>query len=81
MMPAAPPLFSITTEMFHMVESFCPTTRASASVPPPGGKPTTMRTGPDGRVCALSMGDATMAAVAAVALIKVLRCMVSLPDG
>ncbi|OQC06493.1 MAG: hypothetical protein BWX79_02081 [Alphaproteobacteria bacterium ADurb.Bin100] len=50
--PAAPALFSITTDRFHMVASFWPTTRASASVPPPGGKPTTMRTGPLGKVWA-----------------------------
>ena len=49
-MPAAPALFSTITWVFHMAESFCAITRASASVPPPGEKPTTMRMGPLGRV-------------------------------
>src|SRR5436305_178704 len=43
------------------------------SVPPPGAKPTMMRIGPAGSVCARSMGAASAAAVAAT---KVLRCMV-----
>ena len=42
----------------HITPSFWPTTRASASVPPPGGKPTTMRTGPVGQACARSAGGA-----------------------
>ncbi|MGH8831722.1 MAG: tripartite tricarboxylate transporter substrate binding protein [Polaromonas sp.] len=39
-----------------MADSFCPTTRASASAPPPGGKPTTMRIGPLGQLCANRLG-------------------------
>jgi hypothetical protein len=33
-------------------DSHCPTSRAMASIPPPGGKPTTIRTGRDGYACA-----------------------------
>src|SRR3954470_14443822 len=74
MAPEAPALFSTTTETFHMSLSFWPTTRASRSVPPPGAKPTMMRTGCVGRpawACA-SVGSAIDAAIP---VMKVLRCM------
>jgi hypothetical protein len=65
--PATPPLFSTMTCWFHIVVSFCATTRASASVPPPGGNPTTMRTGPLGHSCAKSRGTPSVAAAAPAA--------------
>src|SRR5437764_27505 len=55
--------------------SFWPMTRASRSVPPPGAKPTMMRTGCVGSspcACA-SVGSATDAAIP---VMNVLRCMV-----
>src|SRR3954470_12857655 len=75
MAPDAPALFSTITVVFHMSASFWPTTRASRSVPPPGAKPTMMRTGWVGRLCARAMGSAT---VAATPVMKVLRCIFSL---
>ena len=50
--PATPALVSTMTCWFHICVSLAATTRASASVPPPGGKPTTMRTGAFGHSCA-----------------------------
>src|SRR5438309_7893319 len=73
MVPVAPARFSMRTVVFHISCSFCPITRARMSVPPPGAKPTMMRIGPPGRVCALSMGDAR--AAAAPAATKVRRFM------
>src|SRR4051812_21004368 len=52
MLVAPPPLFSTTTCWPHCSESCAETMRAIASVPPPGGKGTTMRTKRDGQVCA-----------------------------
>ena len=70
---AAPALFSTSTVTFHITESFCPTTRASASVPPPGGKPTMMRTGPLGHAgWACTKG---VASAAALACSRWRRCM------
>ena len=79
MVPDAPALFSMMTWVFHIAPSFCPTTRARMSVPPPGAKPTMMRTGPVGRFCAQSMGAAMLAAVAVATVTNVLRCMVGSP--
>src|SRR5690349_20336549 len=75
MAPEAPALFSTMTDVCHMSPSFWPMTRARMSVPPPGAKPTMMRTGPAGSACARSVG---MAMVAAAPAMKVLRCIVSL---
>jgi hypothetical protein len=76
MVPEAPARFSTMICVFHMSPSFWPITRARMSVPPPGAKPTMMRTGPVGRFCARAMGSAMVAAVPAM---KVLRCMSSSP--
>ena len=43
-MPAAPGLLSTTTGWPHFSDSFCAIQRAPVSVPPPGGKGTTMVT-------------------------------------
>ncbi len=45
MLPEAPVRFSTTTGWAQRSPSFCATRRAMMSVPPPGAKPTTMRTG------------------------------------
>ena len=63
----------------HKICSFCASTLASASVPPPGGNPTTMRIGPLGKLWALIMGAAKVATLAALAWSSVLRCMVMSP--
>ena len=62
--PAAPDLFSTSTLVFHISCSLGAMTRARMSVPPPGGKPTTMRIGAVGRVWARSIGAARLAAAA-----------------
>ena len=56
--PATPALVSTMTCWFHICVSLAATTRASASVPPPGGKPTTMRTGAFGHSWATRRGAA-----------------------
>jgi len=45
MLPEAPSLFSTTIAWLQRSPSFCAKRRAMMSVPPPGAKPTTRRTG------------------------------------
>src|SRR5258706_11159214 len=47
-MPAAPPLFSTSTDWPSDSCSFCAITRVPTSVPPPGGNGTMMRIGFEG---------------------------------
>ena len=65
MSPAAPALVSTMHWWPHIAVSLLPTTRASASVPPPGGKPTMMRTGALGQLlwAQPAAGNAKAAAV------------------
>jgi hypothetical protein len=63
--PPAPALFSTVTGTPHARASFCAITRAITSVPPPGGKPTTMRTGAVGSGDAAAKEGTAAAAVAA----------------
>src|SRR6187402_475626 len=74
MVPEAPALFSTITVVFHMSASFWPITRARMSVPPPGAKPTMMRTGPVGRPVFWASAPGS-AIDAATPVTKVLRCM------
>src|SRR4051812_4966182 len=55
MLVAPPPLFSTTTCWPHCAESCAETMRAIASVPPPGGNGTTIRTKRAGQVCASAL--------------------------
>src|SRR4030095_6591309 len=64
MVPVAPGRFSTVTACPHHSDSLAPITRATSSVPPPGGKPTIMRTGFVGEVCAPAMPAAMANAVA-----------------
>src|SRR6478672_9874422 len=77
--PATPALVSTMTCWFHIWVSLAATTRASASVPPPGGKPTTMRTGAFGHSWASRRGAARVATAAPVAWRRVRRCIVVVP--
>lgn len=45
MMVFAPGLLSVTMDCFHKLASCCAKSRLTTSVPPPGGKGTTTRTG------------------------------------
>src|SRR3954469_21409364 len=74
-MPAAPGLFSTTTACPHASCSFCAIIRVPMSVPPPGGKGTTMRMGFDGHACAKAMGALVMSAQVSISalIIAVLR--------
>ena len=68
-MPAAPGLFSITTAWPQASCSFCARMRVPMSVPPPGGKGTTMRIGLAGHACAdAASGHASSAMAANTAL-------------
>jgi len=51
MLPEAPSLFSTTIGWFQRSPSLCARSREMMSVPPPGAKPTTMRTGFAGYGC------------------------------
>ena len=65
MAPAAPGRFSTTTLWPSDWESLSANRRAITSTPPPGGKPTTSRSGRDGYglVCALAaQGTASISA-------------------
>src|SRR5258706_6898712 len=53
MVPPAPGLLSTTTGCFHSSLIFSATSRAETSDEPPGGKPTTNRTGLDGKSAAV----------------------------
>ncbi len=74
MTPPAPGLFSTITCCPSSSLSFGAISRAMMSLEPPGEKPTTMRTGFEGKLCAVAIGGTTAAATAAKALAtRVLR--------
>ena len=50
--PATPGLLSMMTGCPRASDNFGAIVRATISMPPPGGKPITMRTGLEGKVCA-----------------------------
>src|ERR1051325_6546383 len=52
MLPLAPGRFSSTKGWPNCSDSDCPMMRAKMSTEPPGGKPTTTRTGRSGQLCA-----------------------------
>ena len=64
-MPVAPGRFSITTGWPRFSPSRGAMMRATTSVPPPGGKPTTMRTGFAGYWASASPGASAIAAAIA----------------
>ena len=86
MTPPAPERLSIKTGRPRMGENFCPSTRASRSFGPPGGKGTMMRSGPSGR-CAgwaragRARGRAAAAAIRPARRRRVVTGMLFLPAG
>src|SRR5262249_35953942 len=70
MLPAAPGRLSTTTGLPQRSPSFCATSRAMMSTPPPGANPTSMRTGFAG-YCAPAPSGASAAATAVSAAMRI----------
>src|SRR6185295_8147546 len=73
MLLAAPGLFSMTTGWPSRSESHGAMMRETMSAPPPGGKPTTQRSGRDGQVCACARPETAGSASVAPASERNLR--------